>query len=73
VFVFLLDLLDAEPELRELPEPFVRGRDLVEAGLRPGPRFRKVLDKVFDRQLAGEFATREEALKTALRLFSRKD
>jgi len=73
VFVFLLDLLDAEPELRELPEPFVRGRDLVEAGLRPGPRFRKVLDAVFDRQLAGEFATREEALKTALRLFSRKD
>ena len=73
VFVFLLDLLAAEPEQRELPEPLVRGRDLVEAGLRPGPRFRKVLDAVFDRQLAGEFAAREEALKAALRLFSRKD
>ena len=44
------------------------GRDLVAAGVRPGPRFRPVLEKVFDRQLAGAFASREEALACALRL-----
>lgn len=73
VFVFLLDRLNEEPELRELPEPFVRGRDLVSAGLAPGPRFRQALDAVFDRQLAGEFSSREDALKAALWLFSAED
>jgi len=71
VFVFLLDVLNETPEVRELPEPFVRGRDLVAAGLKPGPRFKKVLEAVFDRQLAGEFSGREEALETAVRLFKR--
>ena len=57
-----------EVEMQTLPEPFVMGRDLVAAGVRPGPRFRPVLEKVFDRQLAGAFASREEALACALRL-----
>ena len=68
VFVFLLDRLAEAPHLQTLPEPFVMGRDLVAAGVRPGPRFRPVLEKVFDRQLAGAFASREEALACALRL-----
>lgn len=68
VFVFLLDRLAETPHLQTLPEPFVMGRDLVAAGVRPGPRFRPVLEKVFDRQLAGAFASREEALACALRL-----
>lgn len=68
VFVFLLDLLVETPHVQLLPEPFVMGRDLVAAGARPGPRFRPVLEEVFDRQLTGAFATREEALSCALQL-----
>ena len=72
-FVFLLDELRREPELTTLPEPLVMGRDLVAAGRRPGPRFRKVLDAVYDRQLAGEFVSREEALAAALVLFDAEE
>ena len=68
-FVFLLDRLAAEPEHRRLPEPWVRGRDLVAAGVKPGPRFKTVLEEVFELQLAGELSTPEEALETALERF----
>ena len=68
-FVFLLDRLAAEPEHRRLPEPLVRGRDLVAAGVKPGPRFKTVLEEVFELQLAGELSTPEEALETALKRF----
>ncbi len=69
VFVFLLDQLAERPELRTLPEPWVAGRDLVAAGCRPGPRFRPVLDEIFERQLAGEFTSPGEALAAALERF----
>ena len=72
-FVFLLDELRRGPERTVLPEPLVMGRDLVAAGRRPGPGFRKVLDSVYDRQLAGEFGSREEALAAALALFDAEE
>lgn len=72
IFVFLLDLLRESPHPATLPEPLVMGRDLVAAGCSPGPRFRTVLDAVYDRQLAGEFGTREEALAAALALLEGK-
>lgn len=65
-YLLLLDRLAVEPELRELPEPWVRGRDLVAAGAIPGPKFKTVLDELFEGQLAGEFSSPQEALKAAL-------
>ena len=65
-FLFLLDALADRPD-RALPEPWVRGRDLVEAGFRPSPAFGKVLSSVFNRQLAGEFSDRAAALDFACR------
>ena len=64
-------------DMRDLPikagifgaEPWVRGRDLVAAGVEPGPRFKTVLEEVFELQLAGELSTPEEALETALERF----
>jgi poly(A) polymerase len=44
------------------PPPFVTGDDLVALGLRPGPRFRTLLDAAYDRQLVGAVRTRAEAL-----------
>ena len=66
-FTFLVDRLSRTPQ-RALPEPWVRGRDLVAAGFAPGPAFKAVLDSVFDRQLAGEFPDRAAALDFACRL-----
>ena len=72
-FVFLLDELRRAPEQAVLPDPLVMGRDLVAAGRRPGRCFRPVLDAIYDRQLAGEFGSREEALASALSLLDAEE
>lgn len=45
------------------PRPFVDGDDLVAAGLAPGPRFKAILDALYDRQLNLEFPDRDHALR----------
>lgn len=52
----------AVPEEAHRPAPLVTGRDLIEAGLRPGPRFKELLREVEDAQLEGAVRSREEAL-----------
>ena len=44
------------------PAPLVGGRDLIELGLRPSPRFQEILNAVADAQLEGSLTTRDEAL-----------
>lgn len=44
------------------PEPLLRGQDLIDLGMTPGPRFGEILDAAYDAQLEGEFADREGAL-----------
>lgn len=61
-------LIDASlPTLRDdgtglNPRPLIDGRDLIASGLPPGPRFKTLLDGVYDAQLTGEVSTREQAL-----------
>lgn len=50
------------------PERLVRGRDLIDAGLAPGPRFGEMLEAAFDAQLEGRLASREEAIEFVRRL-----
>ncbi len=45
--------------------PLLRGRDLLELGLAPGPRVSEVLRSVWHRQLRGAVRTREQALDAA--------
>ena len=54
-----------------LPEPLLRGRDLLEMGYRPGPRLGEILDRAFDAQLEGELADAAAARDWALRHFPR--
>ena len=44
------------------PPPLLTGRDLITAGLSPGPAFGDLLRDVRDAQLEGEVSTRSEAL-----------
>lgn len=44
------------------PQPLLRGTDLLELGLEPGPRFGEILTAVSDAQLDGTLTTREQAL-----------
>jgi hypothetical protein len=50
------------------PPPLITGDDLAAAGLKPGPVFKRVLDAVYDEQLEGRVATKEQAMEVAMRL-----
>ncbi|MBX3386416.1 MAG: CCA tRNA nucleotidyltransferase [Phycisphaeraceae bacterium] len=50
------------------PTPLMTGDELVAAGLVPGPRFKGVLDQVYDAQLEGKVRSKAEALELARRL-----
>ncbi len=58
----------AQTKLEEMPAevlkplPLLTGRDLIEAGYKPGPEFSRMLALAEDAQLEGRVHTREEAL-----------
>lgn len=45
-----------------IPPPLITGRDLIAAGLKPGPLFKKLLDSAQALQLEGGLKTRDDAL-----------
>ncbi len=59
-----VDALSATPS-GLCPEPLVTGDDLIRAGMKPGPKFKKVLDSVYDAQLEDRVKTVSEALELA--------
>jgi poly(A) polymerase len=48
------------------PPPKLTGRDLIIAGLKPGPLFKVLLNAAYDRQLENDSVTKELLLKEAL-------
>jgi tRNA nucleotidyltransferase (CCA-adding enzyme) len=50
------------------PAPILKGRHLLELGLRPGPRVGRITDLVYEMQLDGSVRTLEEAVAAARRL-----
>ena len=72
-FNFLLDTMNIySGETQALPPPFVRGKDLVNCGIVPQVRFKKVLETIYERQLSGEFENKNAALKAALEMFKQQ-
>ncbi len=55
------------PEVLD-PPPLISGNDLIRQGLKPGPRFKLLLEEIRDAQLNGEITTTAEALALARRL-----
>lgn len=51
----------APPEVIK-PALLLTGRDLIDAGLKPGPRFKALLEALEDAQLEGRIATKAEAI-----------
>jgi poly(A) polymerase len=45
-----------------IPPPLVTGRDLIQLGLKPGPRFKEILELIQTEQLEGRILDREPAL-----------
>lgn len=49
--------------LKAEAKPLVTGKDLLARGMRPGPRFREILEDVRERQAGGALKDRQEALE----------
>lgn len=43
-------------------KPLISGKHLLDLGLKPGPIFKKILDKCHEKQLEGKFSTEEDGL-----------
>jgi tRNA nucleotidyltransferase (CCA-adding enzyme) len=52
------------------PEPLLRGRDVLELGLPPGPEVGRIVKAVYERQLDGAVTTHEQAVSEAQRLLN---
>lgn len=50
------------------PPPILTGDHLVSQGMRPGPRFKRVLDAVYDAQLEGRVRNLEQARELAAKM-----
>jgi poly(A) polymerase len=66
---FSRDQLHSIPPEAIRPTPLITGRDLIEAGYEPGPRFTEILTAVEDAQLEGRLTSREAAMEYVRREF----
>ncbi len=62
----------AAPVEEHKPALLLTGRDLIDAGLKPGPRFKHLLTEIEDAQLEGTIHTRDEAINLLRELLSRQ-
>ena len=51
------------------PESLLKGRHLLELGIKPGPEIGKIIQEVFELQLDGKVSTLEEAIDAARQFF----
>jgi hypothetical protein len=68
-FLGATDLYEAVRAARaaEPPEPLLRGEDVLELGVTPGPEVGRLLELVAEERAVGTIATREEALELVSR------
>jgi putative nucleotidyltransferase with HDIG domain len=63
LYDFAQERFEAMSQEEVRPALLVTGRDLIEAGYKPGPRFKELLALVEDAQLEGRIHSRDEGLK----------
>jgi poly(A) polymerase len=68
-YQYTLDQMRSMPPEAIRPTPLITGRDLIQAGYEPGPRFKEVLAAVEDAQLEGRLASRDAAMEYVRRKF----
>ena len=69
-FVLYIDRRIEAGGKTELPQPFVGGDDLINAGFLPGKAFKTVLAKTYEKQLEGKFEDKESALAFAVTMIN---
>ncbi len=68
-YEFTREAIASTPPEEVRPQPLITGRDLIEAGYKPGPKFKEILSDVEDAQLEGRLQQRGEALNYVLGRF----
>ncbi len=66
-FTRMIELKKAD-EAKPKIKPLVNGYDLIDLGMTPGPKFKIILQELFDLQLEGKLESKEQALKIAIKL-----
>jgi poly(A) polymerase len=64
-YEFMRRFLAETPPEQVHPARLLTGDDLISLGLRPGPRFKEILETAEDAQLDGKIATHDEAMRWA--------
>jgi poly(A) polymerase len=67
LYNFAKSRYESTPTEEVRPTPLLTGRDLIEAGYRPGPKFKRLLALAEDAQLEGMVRTKEDALALVAR------
>ncbi len=62
-YIFLNEKAEEFANEPLIPEPLVTGRDLIQHGQTPGPRFKEILEEIQTEQLENRLSNRDEALK----------
>ncbi|MFU8780977.1 MAG: CCA tRNA nucleotidyltransferase, partial [Kiritimatiellia bacterium] len=62
-YSFLKEKIRAFEQEPVLPDPWIRGEDIIALGIHPGPRIGKLLKKAYDQQLEGNIPNREALLQ----------
>ena len=62
-YEFMKERFEQSPPQELRPARLLTGRDLIEAGYKPGPEFGRLLEAAEDAQLEGRIHTKEEALE----------
>ncbi|MEP6786803.1 MAG: HDIG domain-containing metalloprotein [Acidobacteriota bacterium] len=56
---------------KKAPDPILMGRHLIEMGLKPSPKFKEILDAVYELQLDGAITSLNAAIMTARDMLSK--
>lgn len=73
VYRWAVAALDALIKETPRPRPLLTGNDLIAMGLRPGPRFKEMLDALLDAQLEGTIRTVDEARAFVRREYAKRE
>lgn len=65
----LSEFREEEARGAAMPTPLITGRDLIDAGMQPGPNFSRILTAVYDEQLDGTITDKSEAVGRAVELW----
>jgi poly(A) polymerase len=61
-YTLMLDRISDISGEVELPPPLLTGQDLIELGMKPGPKFKTILTKITDLQLSGKLTSKSQAI-----------